>query len=266
MKDQKVMNAVASKHRFVEAAAKEHGYQYVLMTTLVGSQNYGLETPESDVDTYSYVLPSYMNFIRGVKPLSKEFNFTDGSKACVKDLRLAFDLLRKPSPNSIECFLSDYKIYDDAFASIFEEYLLNDATLYYLTHANVKNMVDATIGTIAGLNGRNMSDGKKLAHAMRLQATLKKYLDPRISPFSYLLLQGEELTEARKAKIEMLDDKYCSQKYAEIRDVVIASLADYRKNNYEYDKAAENLANYSIDEFEYKLFDVYFALNGLRRM
>lgn len=266
MTDQKTMDAVVEKHKFVEEAAKEHGYQCVLMTTLVGSQNYGLETPESDVDTYSFVLPNYMNFIRGTQPLSKEFNFTDGSKACVKDLRLAFDLLRRPSPNSIECFLSSYKIYDDKFSVIFNEYLNNKTILYYLTHANINNMANATTGSIVGLHGRNMNEGKRLANAIRLQAMLKKYLNSQISPLDYLRLQGEDLTKARKAKIEMPNDKYCTEKYVDIRDAAIAFLANYRASNHDNEKNVENLAKNCIDEFEYKLFDVYFALNGLRRM
>ena len=264
MKDQKVFDGVMMKHNLVKMAAEERGYQFVLMTSLVGSQNYGLETPTSDIDTYSYVLPNYLDFIRGDKPISFEIELKDGSKACVKDVRLALNLLRKPSPNSIECFLSDYKIYDENFCGVFEEYLKHSAMAQYLVHANYKNMVDASVGAIIGLHGRNMTEGKKLAHAIRIRETLYKYLNPQEDAFNYLHLQGEQLKLARQAKNGEIPIDVEQILYKGIVEEIINFGHNYQTT--EQEKSFEYLANYDINRFEYKLFDVYFALNGLRRM
>ena len=148
-----VMNLIHAHHEYVKNAADEYGYKYVLMTVLVGSQNYNLDTPNSDVDTYSFVLPSYFDIITNKPLVSLELTLSDNSKAYVKDIRLAFNLLRKPSPNSVEYFLSKYKVYDNpAFDQVFETAFYGFDELYYLTHANFQNMINAIVGTIKGLH------------------------------------------------------------------------------------------------------------------
>lgn len=261
MKDQRIYDRVSEKHEIVKMQANQNnGYQFVLMTTLVGSQNYGLEFENSDVDTYSLVLPSFLDFVTGKPPVSKEINFPDGSKACIKDLRSAFQLLRKTSPNSIEWFLSDYKIYESAFTSVFEKFLSSETSLYYLTHADIHNMINATIGCICGLHGRNMSEGKKLSHAIRLSNTLFKYLDSKNNPTNYLLLDGNELQQARSAKAGLLKDPqiYLQQ----LKDKVETFSHQYILT--EQAVTTETIAKTTIDRFETKLFDIYLNQNGYR--
>ena len=226
------MKAVQAKHAFAKLLTDEHHYQFVLMTCLVGSQNYGLETDTSDIDTYSFVLPSYMDFISGAPMVSTTIEMKDGSHLNIKDIRLALNLLRKPSPNIVECFLSDYKVYEPEFYDVFKEYD-NNVMLYYLTHANYKNMVDAIIGTVYQLHGRNMTDGKKYAHALRLQHMLQKYLDPQASVSEYLHMTKPILEIARKAKIAYPNHERCSSGYEAIRQRLNDFGKEYQVSNEE---------------------------------
>lgn len=259
-----VMNLVRAHHEYVKSAADEYGYKYVLMTVLVGSQNYNLDTPNSDVDTYSFVLPDYFDFISHKDLISLELTLADNSKAYVKDIRLAFNLLRKPSPNSVEYFLSKYKVYGDpAFETIFENTFCTSDEVYYLTHANFKNMINAIAGTIKGLHGRNMTEGKKYAHALRLYDLMLKYTNSEVKPEDYLIPNPETLKLAQAAKAGKLSIEESFNGY---EDILLK--AHHFAENFKItatEKGIEYLANWRIKRLQEKVFEIYFNLEGWKR-
>ena len=223
--DRNFYNKVIAHHKIVEEKVTPRGY-IVLMTVAIGSQNYGLANDTSDCDTFSFVLPSFLDFIRGDKFKSYEFEVEDG-KCSVKDLRLALNLLRKPSPNSVECFLSSYKVYNPKYEEILKEYLENDEKAFYLIHSNYKQMIDATIGTIHGLHGRNMSNGKKVAHVIRLTSTC----------FDYLVLDSNNI-----------------HNYLRVSDELLIPAINYKKDpnviEETYEKIKQNSCNNITDLYE----------------
>ena len=50
---EKILEEVKKKHKLVLSRGEN-----VIFTALVGSQNYGLANENSDIDTYSFILPS----------------------------------------------------------------------------------------------------------------------------------------------------------------------------------------------------------------
>ena len=68
----KILEEVKNKHGLVLSRGVN-----ILFTALVGSQNYGLATEASDVDTYSFVLPSYDNFLLDKKIPNYEIQLDD---------------------------------------------------------------------------------------------------------------------------------------------------------------------------------------------
>jgi predicted nucleotidyltransferase len=247
--------AVAVHHKLVE----EHYPDYtVILTSLVGSQNYGLDTENSDIDTCSFVLPSFENFIYGKAPVSAEFDCDDG-KCTVKDLRIAFNLLRKPSPNSVEWFLSDYKYFNPNYENFLYDIFNNEKAVYALTHANFKNMIDAVGGTAKGLHGRNMSSGKKVSHVIRLQHFIKKYLTTQ-EVFNYLKLTGVYKDAALYAKTT-------TNNWEDIYQLFLNELIDYLKmwDTYNSFTKTEEICQDFINKVELKLFEIYLRENGYER-
>ena len=160
--DEAILAAVKRHHDAV--AAK--GY-LVVMTSLVGSQNYDLDDEHSDIDTFSFVFPPLSDLVLAKDPYAGMFELEDGHCE-IKDVRLALNLLRKASPNSVEYFTSKYKIYNPIFENILHEYLDDNSKLYGMIHCNYEHMLTAIAGMAHQLTKRNMSAGKRFAHAIRL--------------------------------------------------------------------------------------------------
>ena len=245
--------------QFIEKLGTQH-----FMTVLIGSQNYGLDSKDSDIDTFSFVMPSLDDLITGKPPLSFEINADDG-KCSVKDYRLAFNLLRKPSPNSVECFVSKYKYYEPEYSGILEYFLDKKASLSIITHANFHNMLNAIAGTARMLHGRNMTEGKKYSHCLRLQELAQKYLDRDANPFEYLLLSSENTKAARLAKFGGSDktDEWYQQQCKIIVDVLTDKADTFVLN--EAQRIYEDFSLKLIDSFETALFNQYLKLNGYRK-
>lgn len=166
-----ILEAVNRHHWLV----RDKSYE-VVMTVLIGSQNYGLATDESDIDTFSFILPSATDLAVAAAPKSGEFEVEDG-KCMYKDIRLALNLLKKTSPNSVECFLGKYRYYNPVYAGILGAYLDNKDILDYMIHCNYSHMLYAMAGMAHQLTKRNMPAGKRYSHALRLYSMSDIFLD-----------------------------------------------------------------------------------------
>lgn len=102
-------------------AVEEHFPDHeVFAVMLYGSQNYGLDTPDSDVDTKAMVLPNVKDLVLGRKMVSTELTMPDGALCNVKDVRAMFDNFFKGNINFVECLYTGYVVvnpkYDENFA------------------------------------------------------------------------------------------------------------------------------------------------------
>ena len=249
---------VVNHHYIVENKVKTEG-SVVLMTCLIGSQNYGLDTPQSDCDTFSFILPDFLSFIRGDAPKSYEFEVEDG-KCMVKDMRLALNLLRKPSPNSVEYFAGRYKVYNAEYKEVFDNFL-NDGHLFYMTHCNYKHMFDAICGTIKGMEGRNMSYGKKASHLLRLASLFNRYQNcSKLSPYQYFEMDDDKRDIALMMKINGVK----KENYEIWREEVYNKLKNDTENfDYNFEiKHIEEIGFLIIDKFQLALTDAYLQENG----
>lgn len=252
-----VIERVKQHHNLVQA----HYPNYtIIFTSLYGSQNYGLDNKDSDIDTCTFILPPFLNFICGTPAISNELEAEDG-KCVVKDIRLAFNLLRKPSPNSIEWFLSDYQHYESAYASIFRKYLDNGYNRQMIIHCDYRNMINAIVGTATGLHGRNMTSGKKYSHIIRLINLASKYIGS-IENSHYFLLPKQDREIALLAKTTPAEYSFQENIDAGIQEL---------KNIFQYFRYSETfqdeekLAQYIVNNFQTELFNRYLKENGYEK-
>ena len=93
MTREEIIKAVTQHHKTaIEYVEKQ--YSTVVMTVLVGSQNYNIDHENSDIDTYSFILPSMTSIAANEDPISTTLDLKDGH-CNIKDIRVALNLLMK---------------------------------------------------------------------------------------------------------------------------------------------------------------------------
>lgn len=249
--DKAILEAVKRHHDAVAA----QGY-LVVMTSLVGSQNYDLDNDNSDIDTFSLVFPSLSDLALAREPYAGMFEEKDGHCE-IKDIRLALNLLRKASPNSVEYFTSKYKIYNPVFESILKEYLEDNTKLWNMIHCNYNHMLYAMAGMAHQLTKRNMPAGKSFSHALRLDNMQYHFLNSyNASSVLDMRMGGDRdiALEAKRDKNTEHDVEYhvmCEE---------IADRLDELKEKFKLTEEQEKIQQYGlslIDSFQWKLFKKY---------
>lgn len=246
---------VQERHNIVEYFSNNR-YDFVLMTSLFGSQNYKLDNENSDVDTVSIILPTYMNLIRGDQPISQETIQKDGSHILLKDIRLAFNSIRKSNPNGVEWLISKYKVFNSDYEDVLRYYLKDENDLFYMTHCNYTSMMNAITGITKNLKRENMSLGKRFAHYMRLTTMVDKYLDYSENPNNYFTMSEEHLKLAQDAKFGRItiSEEDCNK----MEEVILNIVNSFEKTTAQED--IERTGQLVVDEFQKVIFDRYFEV------
>ena len=248
--DKRILEAV--KHHHDEVAAKGH---LVVMTSLVGSQNYDLDDDNSDIDTFSLVFPPLGDLANAREPFVACYISSDGGHCEVKDIRLALNLLRKTSPNSVEYFTSKYKIYNPMFETILKEYLDDNSKMWHIVHCNYEHMLYAMAGMAHQLTKRNMPAGKRFSHALRLDDMYYHFVNSVNAGAVLDLRAGGDRELALAAK----RDEEHDEEYNEQCEQIAARL-DTIKDNFILSEEQENIQQIGlamIDSLQWKLFKKY---------
>lgn len=106
-----IMERVSQHHQVAWDYVEKKG-GYIIGTFLHGSQNYNLDTVESDVDTVSIYVPT-VDFAIVNSPKNHQLIMDDGSNehCTIKDIRNYVNELLKSNPNAIELLYTKYSIY-----------------------------------------------------------------------------------------------------------------------------------------------------------
>ena len=249
--DEAILAAVKRHHDAV--AAK--GY-LVIMTSLVGSQNYDLDDEASDIDTFSLVYPSLHDIARAKEPYSGMFELKDGH-CNIKDVRIALQLLRKASPNSVEYFTSKYKIYNPKFEDILHEYLDDNTKLWNMVHCNYQHMLYSIAGMAQQMARRNMSAGKCFSHILRLDNMQYHFLNSVNATAILEMRAGGDRDLAMIAKRDT-EEKHITSYNNECEQIV--NKLDTIKNDFILNEEQERIQQFGlalIDSFQWKLFKKY---------
>ncbi len=83
--------------------------QQILMLGLYGSENYEMDSETSDIDCECFIFPSHDDIVYAYSLYSTCIKTQYGT-CHIKDIRLAFNELRKSSPNILEILATPYMI------------------------------------------------------------------------------------------------------------------------------------------------------------
>lgn len=172
------MTIMGEVREHFEIARKLYGKDRVLGTFLYGSQNYEIDTEESDVDTKTLILPSIKDLAVLKEPVNihhKEDRFSGIME--IKDFRVAFKEMTKGSFNGVELLFTDYHMinpeYYNAFARLiaYREKIVESNTLPIL------NSVAGMAHKIYNLYVKGEADIKMVVNLIRLSDFLVKYFE-----------------------------------------------------------------------------------------
>lgn len=258
--DEAILSAVRLHHKKVKAELKKLGIDFIVMTSLVGSQNYDLDDKDSDIDTFTFFFPKIDDLMLAAEPRTYEYEMPDGM-CYVKDIRTAFNLLKKTSPNSVEYFASKYKIYEDSFKDILEHYLNDNTYLYPMVHCNYKHMLMAIAGMAHQLTKRNMPSGKRYAHSLRLMDMRYHFIESLNATSILEMRPGGDVELALKIKRDTDESNF--HLYEEQAAQIAGGLRIY-SDNYEVtpqQKEIEVTGKLLIYSAQEDLFKRYITLN-----
>jgi len=125
-----------------EAFVQFRGDQ-IVMVSLVGSQNYGLATEYSDVDTKCCVLPSWIDIVQAHQPYSHTYIFEDGEHIDFTDFREMMKILKKQNINFLEQLFTDTYFVNDIYEGEVEKLRQHREDI---AHYNPRKCVDTMAG------------------------------------------------------------------------------------------------------------------------
>ena len=160
----------------------------IVTIALQGSQNYQLDTPESDVDTKLIVVPSFKDIAMNAKPVSTTHVRANNEHTDWKDIRLYRDCFRKQNLNFVEILFTLYSLDN----SLYEEQWnrlrkYREKIVRMNPYRAVRSMMGIALEKWHALEHHYPSrmtmieahgyDPKQLHHLLRIRYFLDKYID-----------------------------------------------------------------------------------------
>ena len=168
---------------------------------LVGSQNYGLDTFNSDVDTKCIYVPSMNDILYMRHPLSAEVEVgEDGGHISFVDIREFMRQIRKQNPNALEVLFTEYWERNCDFEqSWYKLYCWRE----HIAHYHQAAAIDTARYCAHSYYTRMVRQGytqKNLVNILRLEAMIVEYLEGEGS-YTKCLKPVEGLEDLRNIKL-----------------------------------------------------------------
>ena len=188
-----------------DTVCEEYGEENVMGVFLYGSQNYGINTPTSDVDTKAILIPNINKICAQEKWESKEL-LVDEEHCEVKDIREMRNMWFKQNMNFLEILFTKYYIVNDKYK---EDWKNIKQYAEEISKIDLKKMYKSVMGQITGTLRSGIST-KKIANALRLLRAIDvvgqggKYED---AVFQYEICRSEykEIRSSSEIKEEHID-------------------------------------------------------------
>lgn len=176
----RVIKDAIEEHK--NAVLKEFAEDQLLGVFLYGSQNYGVSTLNSDVDTKAILIPTVRDLCLN-KPVSRELHFDNGEHCEVKDIRELVKIFKKQNINFVEILYTDHYWINPKYERIWRQYFIENRE--QISHFSEKYTTLSICGQAIHTLKQNRTDGKKFGNGLRLYYFLTAYLEGK--PYEYCL-------------------------------------------------------------------------------
>lgn len=190
-----IMERVIQHHQAAWDYVEKKG-GYIIGTFLHGSQNYNLDTEESDVDTVSIYVPT-VDFAIVNSPKNHQLIMEDGSNehCTIKDIRNYINELLKSNPNAIELLYTKYSFYTTPLDYYNFKYFINNRENFL--KYNLSSFFDAADGM--AYNYLKRYDEKGVRNFYRISIMLNNISSNNIyNPYFLTDSQRESVSNAAR--------------------------------------------------------------------
>lgn len=154
---------------------------------LQGSQNYGLEVPNSDVDTKLIVTPTFEDIALNKQPKSTTHVRANDEHTDFKDVRLYMNTFKKQNLNFLEILFTPYKYVNPLYATEWEKLEDNRELIAHMNPCRaVKSMKGIAMEKWHAMEHEYPSkveilakygyDPKQLHHLLRIEDFISRYI------------------------------------------------------------------------------------------
>lgn len=189
--------------RHYQEALKRYDEHRIVGVFLQGSQNYGLDTELSDVDTKVVVIPSWEDICFNRRPISTTHVLDNDEHLDAKDVRLMFNMFRKQNVNFLEILFTKYKKLSPYYQDLWGV-LTTDEHREQIAHYNPV----AAIRTMKGMCSEKLHalehpypskvdlinqygyDPKQLHHIVRMSEYIERYKNGE--PYADCLISNQD--------------------------------------------------------------------------
>lgn len=255
-----------------EAERLENGKYRPIYIALQGSQNYKLETENSDIDTKVITLPSLSQIIKNGKPTSFTHVRENNEHIDMKDVRLMFDCFKKQNINFIEILFSDYYIImNENYRELIEELRSHAEEIAVLNpYRAIKCMKGMAFEKYHALChpypakidiiNKYGYDGKQLHHLLRLEYFLDMYrymITPPDAEVKYKdILRSGFISYSKRDDLKLIKENkfYSLDEAKEVAEKTLSSVVTMADN------ACASLKDENNKETEKLLDDILYKI------
>lgn len=169
VKDLKIIKRVEEHYNYI---CQLYPPEQILGVFLYGSQNYGMDTENSDVDTKAILIPTLEDLCLK-KPVSKEIHLPNGEHCEVKDIREMVKNFRKQNINFLEILFTKYKLINLRYENAWYKYFISQRE--EIARYNVQKGILSTAYQAIHTIKQGPADSKKISNGLRLQAFINLY-------------------------------------------------------------------------------------------
>ena len=245
-----------------EEARGHFGDDRIVALVLQGSQNYGLDMENSDVDSKLVLVPTFKDIAMARKPISTTHVMENDEHIDFKDVRLFVQLFKKMNLNFLEVLFTKYYILNPTYAYQWRRLLTYKEEI---AHYNPVAAVTTAWG-MAKEKHRNLThefpsridwinkfgyDPKQLTHLLRFEEYTERYMAGESVGDAMITKQADYLKDVKMGLYSLDEAKDVADKaLAHMNQMVDEMIAN--KNQYPVNKEIGEL----LDDVQYEIMKI----------
>ena len=220
--DEWIMNRVQEHY---QEALKHFPENHIVGIFLQGSQNYGLDTANSDIDTKLIITPTLDEIAKAVPPVSTTYIRENEEHIDFKDVRNYLQTFRKQNLNFLEILYTPYKIINPLYQKEWERLeenrdLISSLNEYRAVHSmkglamNKYAAIEHPYPSKVNIIAEHGYDGKQVHHLRRIEDFIERYI-ARKEPYEQLLHPSDNI---RQELLDWKEHRYSLEETRAIAD------------------------------------------------